>query len=83
MEILIVVAAVLLAAAVFCVLWAVRLSKRSFRCRKCSREFYPHWRSLVFAVHAYDQYEIRCPHCGNKGCTEVKAEDVSDNESSK
>ncbi len=70
MEWVIVTAIVAAAAAAGCILYAVQLSKHTFICRSCSKEFKADWRRLLFAAHAYDQYEIRCPYCKSKGCTE-------------
>ena len=53
-----------------CMLWAMQLSKRSFKCMSCSKEFKPKWNELLFAIHSDEYYEIKGPFCGNKGCIE-------------
>lgn len=74
MEWLITAGIIAAAVLVLCILWAVQLSKHTFRCASCSREFRPKWKELIFAVHSYDRYEIKCPFCGKKGCIETKTE---------
>ncbi|MBR4555014.1 MAG: hypothetical protein IKO27_05415 [Ruminococcus sp.] len=70
MEWLIVTAVVIIASLAACILWAVQLSKRKFQCGACNKEFNVKWNKLLFAIHSYDHYNIRCPYCNNKGCTE-------------
>ena len=70
MELLIVLGVVIAAVCIFCVLWAIQLSKHTFQCKSCSKEFTLNWRKLIFAIHADNEYEIICPYCNNKGCIE-------------
>ena len=72
---LIVSGIVLLAAVLAVILWARQLAKHSFRCKACAREFRVSWRRLIFTTHSYDEYSLRCPHCGSKGCTEQNISD--------
>lgn len=68
MDILIVFFIVMLAVAIACVLFAMQLSKRTFQCKACAKEFRVNWKKLVFVLHYDDCYEISCPHCHHKGC---------------
>lgn len=70
MEILIVTGIVFAAILAGCFLWADQLSKRTFRCEKCGKDIRFSRKKLLFAIHSYDRYEIRCPHCDHKGCIE-------------
>ncbi|MBR3419363.1 hypothetical protein [Ruminococcus flavefaciens] len=75
MEWIIVTVIVILAALIACILWAMQLSKRSFQCKSCSKEFKVKWNKLLFAIHSDEYYEIKCPFCGNKGCIEKDAKE--------
>ncbi len=70
MEWIIVTAIVIIAAFIACILCAKQLSKHTFQCKACLKEFKVKWNKLLFAVHSDDYYEIRCPYCNNKGCIE-------------
>lgn len=70
MEWIIVTVIVILAAFIACILWAKQLSKHTFQCKSCSKEFTTNWKRLLFAIHSDDYYEIKCPFCNHKGCIE-------------
>lgn len=72
MEWTIVTGIVIISGASACILWAKQLAKRTFLCEKCKKDIRFSWKKLLFAVHSYDRYEIRCPHCDHKGCIEKK-----------
>lgn len=74
MEWIIVTVIVILAAFIACILWAKQLSKHTFQCKGCSKEFKTNWKSLLFAIHSDDCYEIKCPFCNQKGCIAKTAE---------
>ncbi len=68
---IIVTAVVLAAAFICCALYVKQIAKHTFKCTECSKEFKTDWKKVVFAMHYENQYEIKCPHCGHKGCTEI------------
>ncbi len=68
MEWIIVTIIIIIAVAIACVLWAMQLSKHTYQCMACSKEFKPNWKRLLFAIHSDDYYEIKCPFCNHKGC---------------
>ena len=65
---IIVTLVVIIAACIACVLCAKQISKQTFSCKSCSKEFNVNWTKVLFAVHYENEYEIRCPYCNNKGC---------------
>lgn len=42
------------------------LSKHKFRCCMCNKEFYPKWYQVMYELHYFEYFKIRCPHCGKK-----------------
>ena len=73
MEWIIVTVIVILAGVGACVLWAMQLSKHTFQCKSCSKEFKFTWNKLLFAINSDNYYEVKCPFCGNKGCIEKES----------
>ena len=66
-----VTAVVIAAAFILCALYVKQIAKHNFRCKECSKEFTVNWRTILFSQHYENEYEIKCPHCGHKGCTEI------------
>lgn len=58
-----VIAVIVLAVAIALILFAVQLSKHTFKCKSCGFETKYSWKKLIFVTHAYNEYNIACPHC--------------------
>ncbi len=47
---------------------AKNLSKNTFKCKYCAKEFNVKWTELIFAMHSGNDYSIECPYCNKKEC---------------
>lgn len=56
-----------LAAIIAALIILKNLSKKSFKCKHCAKEFNVKWTELVFVTHYDDEYSIKCPYCNKKG----------------
>lgn len=68
MELIVIVSFPILAAIIAMPIYAKNLSKNTFQCKHCEKEFNVNWKKLVFAVHANDEYSVECPCCNKKEC---------------
>lgn len=51
---------------------AVYLHSYDYRCKNCGKVFRPDLKQCLLTIHAYDDFMLRCPHCGKKDwCTVV------------
>lgn len=51
---------------IFAIIKGIILSRHSFRCSVCGKEFKPKWYQVMFELHYFEYFKIRCPHCGKK-----------------
>lgn len=38
-------------------------SQHTFACGNCGKEFKAKWTQLLFEYHAFEEHDLKCPHC--------------------
>ncbi|HPA98991.1 MAG TPA: hypothetical protein PKY72_06065 [Bacilli bacterium] len=63
---MIIISGAILLSLLIALIKGIYLSKKRFICSECNQEFYPKWYQVMFEMHYFEYFRIKCPHCGKK-----------------